>query len=137
MPLTICLSFTCKESYAKAVSLECAYASTLQLTMVWFCSGFVHFDYVKLIWEHIDHDKMSLKARVVEGGYLGKHVNPTLVYNAQIMDGPEPNTSITKWTFEYDDAHEDTIGIFAREEVSMFGEYLESHINDANPSQIA
>lgn len=98
-----------------------------------FPLGFAHYDYVKFVWEDIDHDKMVFKARIIEGGYLGKHTNAPLIYTAQFVDGPEPNTSIIKWVFEYDESYGNAFESALIQEHNIFGEYLESHITDVCP----
>ena len=77
-----------------------------------FSSDFSKFDYLKFLWDHIDHDEMNFKATIFDGGYLGKHSNPNMTYSAQVLAGVEPNTSITKWIFEYDETFGDESGVF-------------------------
>ena len=93
-------------------------------------SDFSKFDYVKFLWNNIDHEQMSFKATVFEGGYLGKHSNPNVTYSAQVLAGVEPNTSIIKWIFEYDENFMDAIEEHLKEEMCTASAYLESHIND-------
>jgi hypothetical protein len=76
---------------------------------------------------------MVFKARTIEGGYLGKHTNLTLIYLLQIVDGPEPNTSIVKWVFEYDESFGNGFASSPIREKNIFGEYLGSHITDVCP----
>ena len=95
-----------------------------------FSSDFSKFDYLKFLWDHIDHDEMNFKATIFDGGYLGKHSNPNMTYSAQVLAGVEPNTSITKWIFEYDENFIDAFEEHLKEEICTFCAYLESHIND-------
>ena len=74
---------------------------------------------------------MYFKARVLEGGYLGKHSNPGMTYACQVITGSQPKTSIAKWIFEYDEAFGDAFEKSVEEEMCMMCNYVESHINDA------
>ena len=55
---------------------------------------------------------MYSKARLLEGGYLGKHSDHAMTYISQVMIGSQTNTSITKWIFEYDETFGDESGVF-------------------------
>ena len=65
-----------------------------------------------VVFDQINHDKMYSKGRVLEGGYLGKHNDPTMTYTSQVMIGSQTNTRITKRIFEYGETIGDASGIF-------------------------
>ena len=98
--------------------------------MLWFRLAFHHFEYFKAVWDYVEHDKMQLKCTVLEGGYLGKHTNPNMSYINQVLDTDEPNTSIIKWTVEYDESFGDAIQEHFKEEKRILATYLESHITE-------
>jgi hypothetical protein len=100
---------------------------------LYFALGFAHYDYVKFVWDDVDHDKLVFKLRAIEGGYLGKHTDPTLIYTARFVDGPEPNTSVIKWVLEYDENFDGAFESSLIHELNIFAEYLESHITDVCP----
>ncbi|KAI5054752.1 hypothetical protein GOP47_0029897 [Adiantum capillus-veneris] len=92
-------------------------------------ASFPHFDTITARWDVIDHDKYSFKVAILEGGHLGEHSSvKNLSYSGQLVPGPEPNTCITKWTFEYDESIDHDFYEFIKEEMSIFGEAIESHI---------
>ncbi|MCO5554485.1 hypothetical protein L7F22_008014 [Adiantum nelumboides] len=95
--------------------------------------SFPHFDYLKARWEACDHDNFYMKVAIIEGGHLAQHANMgNLSYSSQLVPGPKPNTSITKWTFEFDESIEHDFHEFIKEEMSIFGSSIESHIAKAN-----
>lgn len=98
-----------------------------------FSLGFAHYEYVKYVWDDVDHDKLVFKLRAIEGGYLGKHTDPTLIHTAHFVNGPEPNTTIIKWVSEYDENFDNTFESFLIQEIHIFAEYMESHITDVCP----
>ena len=55
---------------------------------------------------------MYSKARLLEGGYLGKHSDHAMTYISQVMIGSHTNTSIAKWIHEYDETIGDAYGVF-------------------------
>jgi hypothetical protein len=73
------------------------------------------------------------EARAIEGGYLGKNTDPTLIYTVQIVDGPEPNTSVLKWVFEYDENFGNAFESSLIHEMKILAEHLELHITDVCP----
>ncbi|MCO5582439.1 hypothetical protein L7F22_036335 [Adiantum nelumboides] len=92
-------------------------------------ASFPHFDYLKAKWDAVDHDKYYFKVDILEGGHLGQHSNAgNLSYSGQLLPGPEPNTCITKWTFQFDEAFEHDFHEYIKEEMSIFGSSIESHI---------
>mgnify|MGYP000642089502 CR=1 FL=1 len=98
--------------------------------MLWFSPAFPHFDYIKGVWDYVDHDKMELKGTVMEGGYLGNHTNPNMTYDIRVLAGTEPNTSIIKWILEYDENFGDSFQEYMKEEAHILATYLESHITE-------
>ena len=100
--------------------------------MLCFYLAFPHFEYLKAVWDYVEHDKMQLKCTVLEGGYLGKHTNPNMTYNIRVIDGDKPNTSIIKWIIEYDENFEDAFQEYLKEEACIFAAYLESHITEVS-----
>ncbi|MCO5548659.1 hypothetical protein L7F22_002118 [Adiantum nelumboides] len=92
-------------------------------------ASFPHFDYIKARWDVVDHDKYYFKVAILEGGHLGQHSNGgSLSYSCQLVPGPKPNTCITKWTFEFDESFEHDFHEYIKEEMSIFGSSIESHI---------
>ncbi|MCO5582435.1 hypothetical protein L7F22_036331 [Adiantum nelumboides] len=92
-------------------------------------ASFPHFDYIKGRWDAIDHDKYYFKAAILEGGHLGQHSNGgNLSYSLQLVPGPKPNTCIQKWTFQFDESIGHDFYEFIKEEASIMGTSMESHI---------
>ncbi|MCO5557251.1 hypothetical protein L7F22_010813 [Adiantum nelumboides] len=74
----------------------------------------------------------TFKVAIIEGGHLAEHSNlGNLSYSGQPVAGPKPNTCITKWTFEFDESIEHDFHEFIKEEMSIFGSSIESHIAKA------
>ena len=79
---------------------------------------------------------MQLKATILEGGYLGKHICPNMTYIIHVLPGIEPNTSIMKWILHYDENFEDAFQEYVKEEVRILASYLETHINEVTSIKI-
>ncbi|MCO5557249.1 hypothetical protein L7F22_010810 [Adiantum nelumboides] len=94
--------------------------------------SFPHFDSLKARWKACDHANFYFKVAIIEGGHLAEHSNlGNLSYSGQLVAGPKPNTCITKWTFEFDESIEHDFHEFIKEEMSIFGSSIESHIAKA------
>ncbi|MCO5548664.1 hypothetical protein L7F22_002123 [Adiantum nelumboides] len=92
-------------------------------------TSFCRFDYIKVEWDAIDHYKYYFKANILEGEHRGQHSNGgNLSYSVQLVPGPELNTCITKWTFQFDESLEHDFHELLKEEVSILGTSIESHI---------
>ncbi|KAI5060953.1 hypothetical protein GOP47_0023458 [Adiantum capillus-veneris] len=92
-------------------------------------ASFPHFDYFMGKWIAMDHDNYYAKAAILEGGHLGEHSSTAnLFYSCKLVPGPTPNTCIIKWLFELDESTGHDFVDFIKEEMSILGASLDSHI---------
>lgn len=89
--------------------------------------GFGHYDYVKFVWDEIDHDNFYLKLTAMEGGALGKHFED-LVYYYKVLPGPDKSSCVMWWKIEHKDIGEHDFHGVLKDELCMFSENLEAHL---------
>lgn len=85
-----------------------------------------HYDFIKLKWDEMDHENLTFKCTLIDGGALGKHFTH-LSYAYNIVPATE-NSCVMHIIVEYEDIGEHTFHDFIKEELEKFCTSLESHL---------
>eukprot|EP00250_Pteridium_aquilinum_P023107 c26207_g1_i1 orf=147-614(-) len=85
-----------------------------------------HYEFIKLKWDEMNHEKLTFKCTLIEGGALGKHFTH-LSYTYNIISVTQ-ESCLMHITVGFNDIGEHTFHDFIKDELVKFCTSLESHI---------
>ncbi|KAH7416379.1 hypothetical protein KP509_14G088600 [Ceratopteris richardii] len=112
--------------YTKVLYLEGPPFAPGGVFKICYHEEFGHYEYVKFVWDAIDHDNYYFKITAIDGGFLTKHFE-ALSYEYRILPGKEPDSSIMSWRIEFKDKNKHECHEILKQEVLKTCSIISAH----------